>query len=97
MFDCLGEKLVRAAKGVLFYGLVLSWLTGIVVCFAAKSLVGILILISGSIAAVLLAVALAWMGQVLCNQEEMIRRQKELVWILRNRKTQPSDDDPGEN
>ena len=96
MFDHLGEKLVRAAKEVLMYGIVLSWLGGIFVCFADGSLIGILILMFGSIGAVLLAVTLSWMGQVLCNQEEMIRRQKELVWILRG-KTELPGGESGEN
>ena len=92
MFDHLGEKLVRAAKEVLLYGIVLSWLGGILVCFADGSLIGILILMFGSIGAVLLAVTLSWMGQVLCNQEEMIRRQKELVWILRGKTELPGEE-----
>jgi len=96
MFDHLGKKLVRAAKEVLFYGICLAWLTGIIVCLADKSLIGILILISGSIGAVLLAVVLSWMGQVLCNQEEQIRLQKETVRVLGG-ETEPPETDTEEN
>ena len=55
MFD----NLVRAAKTVLVYGICLAWLTGIIVCFTEESLVGILILIFGSIGAVVLAAVLS--------------------------------------
>ena len=92
MFDHLGEKLVRAAKEVLLYGIVLSWLGGIFVCFADGSLIGILILMFGSIGAVLLAVTLSWMGQVLCNQKEMIRLQKETVKVLGGETEPPGQD-----
>ena len=92
MFDNLGENLVRAAKAVLVYGICLAWLTGIIVCFTEKSLVGILILIFGSIGAVALAAALSWMGQVLCNQKELIRLQKETVKVLGGETEPPGQD-----
>ena len=55
----LFDNLVRAAKTVLVYGICLAWLTGIIVCFTEESLVGILILIFGSIGAVVLAAVLS--------------------------------------
>lgn len=83
MFKNLGEKLMRAAKEILLYGLFLSVLAAIICFFCEELGSGLLFLVAGPIGVLLAAVCLYWMGNVLVNQEEMIRRQKEIVWILR--------------
>ncbi|MBQ8402777.1 MAG: hypothetical protein IJX14_12710 [Clostridia bacterium] len=85
MFENLGEKLMRAAKGTWLYGVSLSILIAIVCFFGDEPGIGLLFFVGGPVCCILLAVLLYWMGKVLVNQEEMIRRQREIAELLRGK------------